>query len=186
MCDNFKPKCIMKNLLLAIFLATSLPSVLAQSNSPVFGVKAGLNIANLISPDNDDNEISRLTTFHFGASAEFGIGQNLSLQPELLFSARGATTTEDSIEAKVKYNYIVLPVMLKYYAQPNFSIEFGPSLGFLTSAKASAVRGCVSAEVDVKNLLNSTDFGLNLGLGYKLNNGLNFFNPLLFWIIRDI
>ena len=78
----------MKNLLLAIFLATSLPSVLAQSNSPVFGVKAGLNIANLISPDNDDNEISRLTTFHFGATAEFGIGQILSLQPELLFSAK--------------------------------------------------------------------------------------------------
>lgn len=67
-----------------------------------------------------------------------------------------------------------MPVILKYYVQPNFSLEFGPSLGFLTSAKARGVRDNVSVEVDVKKFLNSTDFGLNLGLGYKLNNGLNF------------
>ena len=164
----------MKHLLLTLFLATSLSSIFAQSKSPVFGVKAGLNFANLISPDDDEGELSRLTTFHFGATAEFGIGQNLSLQPELLFSARGATTTEDSVEAKVKYNYIVLPVMLKYYAQPNFSVEFGPSIGFLTSAKVTAANNTASVGVDVKKLLNSTDFGLNLGLGYKLNNGINF------------
>lgn len=64
----------MKNLLLVIFLATSLSSIFAQSKSPVFGVKAGLNIANLISPDDDDGELSRLTSYHFGATAEFGIG----------------------------------------------------------------------------------------------------------------
>ena len=46
------------------------------------------------------------------------------------------------------------------------SLEAGPQIGFLLSAQKEST--------DVKNSFNTVDFGVNFGLGYKLDNGLNF------------
>ena len=60
--------------------------------------------------------------------------------------------------------------MAKFYVADGISLEAGPQIGFLASAKAD-----VDGEsTDIKDLLKSTDFALNLGAGYKLDSGLNF------------
>ena len=56
--------------------------------------------------------------------------------------------------------------MGKYYIAKGFSVEAGPQFGLLLSGKYE--------DVDVKDNFKTVDFGVNLGLGYKLNNGLNF------------
>ena len=56
--------------------------------------------------------------------------------------------------------------MGKYYLTKGFSLEAGPQIGFLLSAK--------NDKTDVKDSFNTVDFGVNFGLGYKLDNGLNF------------
>lgn len=56
--------------------------------------------------------------------------------------------------------------MGKYYVVKGLSLEAGPQLGFLLSAK--------NESTNVKDSFKTFDFGVNLGLGYKLNNGLNF------------
>jgi hypothetical protein len=56
--------------------------------------------------------------------------------------------------------------MGKYYVTKGLSLEAGPQIGFLLSAK--------NDNTDVKNSFKTFDFGVNFGLGYKLENGLNF------------
>lgn len=61
--------------------------------------------------------------------------------------------------------------MAKYYVADNFSLEVGPQIGLLLSADAK-VEG--EGEGDVKELFKDFDAAINFGIGYKLDNGLNF------------
>ena len=66
----------------------------------------------------------------------------------------------------VALSYLNIPLMGKYYVTKGFSIEAGPQIGFLLAAK--------NEKTDVKDSFNTFDFGVNFGLGYKLENGINF------------
>lgn len=109
-----------------------------------------------------------------------------------MYSAQGATesdTYEDSFvrqvsESEWKLNYIQIPIMAKFYVSEGLSLEAGPQIGFLASAEVdsdstetSLFDGSsvsTSSTVDAKEIVKSVDFGLNFGLGYKLDSGLNF------------
>ena len=130
-----------------------------------FGAKAGLNFASMVGDDAEG--LDGRTSFHLGATAEIEISESFSIQPELLYSGQGFT---DEGDVTGKVDYINLPVMAKFYVSDGFSIEAGPQIGFLASAK-SEVDG---NSTDIKDALKSTDFALNLGAGYKLDSGLNF------------
>ncbi|WAC03840.1 porin family protein [Lacinutrix neustonica] len=103
-----------------------------------------------------------------------------------MYSAQGAASeyTEDffgqeiKYETKTKLDYLNLPIMAKYYVAEGLSIEAGPQVGFLISAKseveATSEGESASDEGDVKDSFKSIDFGAGVGLGYKLESGLNF------------
>ena len=128
-----------------------------------FGAKAGLNFASMVGDGAEG--LDGRTSFHIGATAEIEISESFSIQPELLYSGQGYTADED-VTGKV--DYINLPVMAKFYVADGFSIEAGPQIGFLVSAKVEGF----GETTDLK--AKSTDFALNLGAGYKLDSGLNF------------
>ena len=153
---------------MAIF---SFVSVKAQEIN--FGVKAGLNLASLVGSDDLDDYDMR-TSFHFGAVAEIGISDKFSFQPELLYSAEGAKAEESGFKSTLKLDYLVLPLMAKYYLVEGLSVEAGPQIGFLLSAKSKFEGGDESETEDIKDNLKGIDFGVNFGAGYKLDNGLNF------------
>ena len=142
-----------KVVLITVLTVLGLTEVHAQKIN--FGAKAGLNIAS-ITGDNTDN-LDPITDFHFGIQAEISISEKFSFQPELLYSGQGS---------KVHLNYLNIPLMGKYYVSKGFSLEMGPQLGFLLSAK--------NDDTDAKDAFKSLDFGVNFGIGYKLDNGLNF------------
>lgn len=149
----------MKKVVFAIFVAGfGFAKVSAQEFN--FGAKAGFNIAN-VSGDNS-GEFDAVTSYHFGVMAEIPVATKFSFQPELLYSRQGFSIGDDV----VAMNYLNVPLMGKYYVAKGFSIEAGPQVGFLLSADAEGT--------DVKDLYKTLDFGVNLGLGYKLDNGLNF------------
>lgn len=74
--------------------------------------------------------------------------------------------------------------MAKYYIIERLSIEAGPQIGFLVSAKrdydyTESFNGEVTYTesedgADIKDSFHPIDFGLNFGAGYRLGSGLNF------------
>jgi len=156
------------NLILVITILTVI-----SLNAQNFGVKAGLNLANL-SGDEYLEEFDMRTSFHIGGVYEVEISDNFSFQPELMYSAQGAQMSEGSAKVVVKLDYINIPLMAKFYAADGFSIEAGPQVGFLIVAETKYEAEGESETDDIKDDSNTIDFGLNFGLGYKLESGLNF------------
>lgn len=144
----------MKKLLFAAIAVLGLTSANAQETK--FGAKGGFNMSNLAGAEN----ASTLIGIHLGGFAEFKLSDKFAVQPELLFSMQGAGFDGGD----TKLNYINIPVMAKYFVTENISIEAGPQIGFLMSAKIDGT--------DVKEFTNSTDFGLNFGGSYYLDENM--------------
>ena len=122
-----------------------------------FGAKAGLNMSNLTGDANTDSKVG----FFVGGFAEIKLTDKFAVQPELLYSALGAKDDNDSYNL----NYLLVPVMAKYFVTEQLSLEAGPQIGFLMSAKYDGE--------DIKDLFNSTDLGFNFGAGYDVTETIN-------------
>ncbi|WP_299222001.1 porin family protein [uncultured Aquimarina sp.] len=167
---------MVKKLLLVLFLGV-VTVTNAQEESIRFGAKAGLNLANITGDQTD--ELSTRTSFHIGALVEIPLSDKFALQPELMYSAQGAKFEFSEFgftdESTVKLDYLNIPVMAKFYVVEGLSIQAGPQLGILLSAKdegEDSIDG--EYEEDIKDFVSSIDLGLNFGLGYQLEAGIFF------------
>jgi hypothetical protein len=151
----------MKKVILSLALVAGI-SATANAQARI-GLKAGASLTNITGADAGDSN-SKLG-FHGGLVANFAFSDALSVQPEVLFSMKGAQDPDDS-KNKLNLNYIDVPVMLQYNADGLF-FEAGPQLGILASAKST--NG--TDDVDVKEVFKTVDFGYAVGLGYKLESG---------------
>jgi hypothetical protein len=153
----------MKNfMLIALLSIVFLGGVNAQNIH--FGVKGGLNLANINGDYTED--LKTRTSFHVGGLAEILVLDQLYFQPELLYSAQGAKG--DNMDATIKMDYIQVPIMAKYFLIDNLSMELGPQLSFLVNSDFE-FDGDPSVSIDSKDIYKKMDFGLNFGLSYKLN-----------------
>ncbi len=157
----------MKKVFLAIAVVIGL-GVNAQNVK--FGVKAGLNVANVSNLDGEIKFDSRMA-YHVGAMAEAILTERFSVQPEVLFSVQGVRKKEGGITATINLNYVNVPVMAKYYIIEGLSLEVGPQVGFLTTAEFKLEgAGGKSGTEDIKDELKKVDFGLNFGTSYNYQN----------------
>jgi hypothetical protein len=132
-----------------------------------FGIKAGLNLANLnISPTSSGESYSMKPDFHAGLLAQIPLGGKLVLQPEIMYSGQGvnATSSDGTITVKdnLAINYINVPVLFKYYFTKGLFAEVGTQIGFLLSADDKENGSSIS----FKSALKSTDFSGVFGLGF--------------------
>ncbi|MDR0659553.1 MAG: PorT family protein [Prevotellaceae bacterium] len=142
----------MKKVLLVVTLMLTI-GIVANAQLK-FGVKAGANISNIAV--DADNKVG----FNTGVFGEFKISK-FAIQPEVLFSMQGAKGADTKFET----SYINIPVMAKYYIIKGLSVEAGPQIGFLTSAKFKPTEG---DSEDVKEIMKKTDFAINFGASYEL------------------
>jgi len=178
----------MKKLFFAVVLTALTVTTL---NAQKFGAKAGLNIAKYNYSGENTSEVNdklkSLIGFHVGGFAEFEITEKFAFQPELLYSAQGVKSENSdtvlgvvySSESTIKTSYINIPLMAKYYVIEGLSVQAGPQVGFLMSADATTSNSTGgitqnSTSTDVKDQYKGIDFGLNFGVGYKLDFGLFF------------
>lgn len=147
-----------KNFLLAVVAVLGCTNCNAQKIK--WGAKGGLNFASVKGDHAIDKET--VTSFNWGILSEIPVSTPFSLQPELMYSGQGYSFKGHTIAL----SYLNIPLMGKYYLVKGWSVEAGPQIGFLFSAKDDAT--------DVKDSFKKFDFGVNLGLGYKFDNGLNF------------
>ena len=174
----------MKKLVLGAAIAMSSLTFAQQ-----FGVKAGMNVSSL-SKDATMSDAKSKIGFNAGVFMNAPLAENFSIQPELLYSQMGnkATTTStatiggSTITTKTTgstdLDYITLPVMFQYKATPSFYLEAGPEFGLMVSGKSKGDRTTTtttgnntttsssSASADIKDNLNTFNFGLGLGAGY--------------------
>ncbi|WP_420574302.1 porin family protein [Kordia sp.] len=161
-----------------LFVLLCIGFTTANAQKISFGFKGGLNLAGIYG-DNSDG-VKMHAGLHLGVMSEFSLTEKFSIQPELVYSQQGANQDVNfillqdiaapAVTLKARYNYLNLPVIAKYYVTNGLSIEAGPQVGFLLSAKQKGQ----GEDVDVKDGVKNIDFGLNVGLGYKLTNGLSF------------
>ena len=135
------------------------------------GVKAGVNFAN-ISVDDDEGDFKNKAGFVGGVFVEFPVSAAVSIQPEFLYSMKGATFAEtDGDDFKLELNMVQIPLLVK----ANFGsgttrpyLVVGPGFGFRTSAKIKAG----DEEEDIKDDVASMDFSGIIGFGVQFGRAL--------------
>ena len=161
----------MKKFFVLIAVAIVSMSAMAQVQ---FGAKVGVDATNFWGKD---AEHCMKMGYQAGLMMEYKFNPHFAIAPEVVFAAQGGkskalaldwnhgidiTTTDINYNA----NYINVPLMLKFYATPNFSIDFGPQVGFNVFSKISA-KGA-DESFDIKDATNTVDVGLGLGGTYNL------------------
>ena len=169
----------MQKVLLSLGLLVSI-SFAAQAQSATFGIKAGASLTNFTGSNTSDAK--NIFGFNGGLVANFAINDAFSIQPEVLYSMKGAKAEQSTSFGGVTYSdkltsrlhYIDVPVLARVNAGGLF-FELGPQIGFLVAAKQkeeiSGGTGAGTYDNDVKDQLKTVDFGYAAGLGYQLSNG---------------
>ncbi|HRY31392.1 MAG TPA: porin family protein [Bacteroidales bacterium] len=122
----------------------------AQTEGVRFGIRGGLNMANMSIKDSDPGPKS-LMSFHFGGVVEYMLSENLSFEAGLLYSGKGSKTEfyervdmmgmyyELSGDVKFAPSYLEIPINAVYkvpVGDNHLLIYGGPYLGFGIGGKS--------------------------------------------------
>jgi hypothetical protein len=149
----------------SLFIASTFSAAFSQGVSG--GLRLGMNIANQTSSINGlsisaDSKIGLMA----GAYLTIMTSDKFGIQPELVYSQYGSSATSNGQSASNNFNYLSLPVMLRYNVAENISLQAGPQLGILLSA----TRTSGSSSIDLKDQAIGIDFGAAFGLGADLGD----------------
>jgi hypothetical protein len=143
-------------------------TTLSSCHSQHFGVKGGINL-NKISFEGAPSQPVQLyqnnVGFHVGVFSRYTLVERLTISPELQFIQKGA----DSGNERINLNYLELPVVFSFAPLRVLSLEAGPSISYLVSAKTSNP----SARDVISPFDKPFDFGLNAGVRINLTNKIS-------------
>ncbi|HZK95253.1 MAG TPA: porin family protein [Prolixibacteraceae bacterium] len=127
----------MKNFGTLLIFALML-TMTSEGYSQIFGVKGGLNLANMQAKDDIGNlDTKMITGFNLGATAEFPLSKMFSFETGLQLSTKGTKRTESSpngidTDYKAQLTYLDIPLT----AKATFDVSgvklygvFGPYIG---------------------------------------------------------
>jgi len=180
----------MKNLMKLLFFVIALTMTMESFAQIRFGVKGGLNLANMVINDPDEYQFYDLAPktiigFHMGATAEFSFSEKFAVEPGLLLSTKGYKFEEDGDVLSFNMNYLEIPINAIYKIDiggAKILIKAGPYLGYAISGKwkaSEAVLGYYGDEKEQKIKIGSDDsgddikphdFGLNIGGGVEIKD----------------
>lgn len=153
----------MKKICYTLALVAGLNSAARAQSDVSLGLKAGASYASFVGAQSGN--VTGLFGFQAGAFANIGLSRMVAIQPEVLYSQKGAKA-KDATDVYTRLQYIDVPLALHVNADGLF-FEAGPQVGFLLAADSKF--GPVST--DVKSVTNSVDFGYLAGLGFQRKTG---------------
>lgn len=183
----------MKKQLLFFFLFWVASSTCIFSQQINLGIRGGLNVSTV-----SDDIIYRFFNwyeysqkprngFNLGIDVASQLSDKIALQAELFYSTEGAKASgqwTDSGEGKMKsiqkFDFLCLPVFVKYNFTPRVYIMAGPQVSYLLNSKLKykdEVTGSITTEDNLENM-NRLGFGLVPVVGYdihKFSFGLRYF-----------
>lgn len=168
----------MKNskIIIAFVFLTSISQIsFSQSSSDnsglKFGIKGGVNFSNLYTDNVEDNNV--LTGFNAGIFTKLAITESLAIQPELLYTTKGAELKYNNAfvngTSTFRLNYLELPVLLVINLTDNFNLHAGPYFSYLLDGKVTndSQGTLFDIENNIKNEdYNKFDTGLSVGVGF--------------------
>ncbi|CAA9198870.1 hypothetical protein FLA105534_02325 [Flavobacterium bizetiae] len=156
---------------LTLFLTASFGMLHAQDNNvnTEFGIKGGFNMSNLYGSGDDVDDNNVLYGFNAGVYATLPISDFIAIQPEILFTTKGAKLEYNNAlvsgDAKFKLNYIEVPLLVRVNITKNFNVHAGGYASYLVSSKVKG-DGDISFDENVDtDDLNKFDAGIAAGVG---------------------
>jgi len=135
------------------------------------GIKAGLNLANQkFSGDGLSIDTKAKPGIIVGGFVTVMFSEHLGLQPEVLFSMQGTKFDLGGSDYKSRFNYLTVPILVRYNINEMISVHAGPQIGFLLSAEFEED----GDKSDVKDDFKGTDIAGAFGLEVDLPIGLGF------------
>lgn len=143
--------------------------------TPKYGIKAGANLTNMYVDDVVDENVKLGLVAGFYAKLPLTTG--VSIQPELLYSNKGAKEKYNNVLGKGEYrfnlDYIELPVSAVFNLGKNFNIHGGGYISYLAAVNIKDLHN--DGTIDNVKDLNAEDFhridyGLLAGLGVDVQN----------------
>ena len=175
---------ILRNISLSVLIATvTCFSLSAQEQKTTsesslttkIGVKGGVNLSNLYVDDVSDENMK--VGLNLGLFAKVPLTKGLSIQPELLYSSKGAKLTYDNVfgngEFRFNLNYVEVPVLAVINIAKNFNLQAGVYASYLASVNIKKLKDDGDVD-DISDLdaedFNRVDYGLVGGLGLDIEN----------------
>lgn len=165
-----------------VFLAVTL-SIQVQSQTFSGGLRAGMNFAqwkqNIQINSTQTGTINSAITSDTRTGYLIGIyytimfSKNVGLQPELFYNSIGSKSGSSTISL----DYASLPIFLRYNITNQFHLLGGPQIGYLISADGQNTSPTGGVVTNIKDNINSMDFGAVFGIGVdleKFNFGLRY------------
>ena len=160
--------------MLLVFVLVSVTRVaIAQDsdNSLRVGIKGGLNVTNLWTDEvTDDNP---RYGFHLGVYTQLFESDVFAIQPEILFSTKGAKFEDDSDDfdgsLDFNLNYLDIPILAVFKLGDAAEIHVGPYFGYLLSAKSNIDGDIDFDEDDIdRDNFKAWDYGISAGIGFNV------------------
>lgn len=161
----------MKKIFTTLFIVLGFYSLTyaQQKGSVDFGVNVGFNNS-YVSETYSNQNSDFINGLNAGIFVDSYFSNSWSLKVEANYDQKGwgngfftdgNGNTVDNVNFRL--NYITIPVLASWHFgyTRNWYLHFGPYVGILTSAKET------TDDIDVKQVFNTTDVGIDLGIGVK-------------------
>lgn len=128
-----------------------------------FGVKAGLNFANVTNASSINS--SSRTGFHAGVFLAGPYKNVLSSRTELLFSRQGYEFSTNTNTGTVDLDYLLLPQFMAINITKFVQVQLGGQIAYLINAKVDSTNNTGNPQVDkLLDLYNRFDYGFGGGV----------------------
>jgi hypothetical protein len=136
----------------------------------VFGVKAGVNFANInFDPEPEVDLFEGRTAFVGGLFVVVPANDVIAFQGEALFSQKGTSFDEGGDAGDLELDYLEVPLLLRVGSPSSGAASFhvfaGPSVGFKLRSKLTATFDGESEDEDIDDDVEKVDVGLVAGAG---------------------
>jgi len=119
----------------------------ANAQDIKFGIKAGLNVSDIIKGDGNNNfDTKTKTGFNAGVTVDIPLIAGLAFTPEVLYSQKGYKLNYSAGEFTQTTNFIDVPILASFKLGSSFNIVAGPQVSFLLSTKNKFENGFGSVE----------------------------------------
>ncbi len=147
----------------------------ASAQGRTLGVKGGVNLATQRNTgEGDCADLQSRVGFVAGVFATLPLFSRLELQPEALFSSKGARVDLEGVDASLAVDYLEVPVLARFSRRGGGKLHYyvagGPSVGFLLRAVTRTTFTTATEEVDISDQVNKFDFGVAMGGGVEIGS----------------